>query len=237
VTAVRRARRDAVSHAHDRLRGLILRGAIAPGSELSQVELARRVGVSTTPLREALRRLEAEGLIDTRHNRRPVVRPFMVEELDSIYAARILLECLVVRLTVPSLSANRLGRLRDAVATMVGTDHAGGATPEWQDAHFAFHQELVAGAAPAMKAEIDNLMARADRYVRLGVREDSPSVLAVVDAEHAALEQSCRGGDGHAAAALLGAHLAHAAHTIASYLAPGSPLPAVDTAARMTFAP
>lgn len=233
----RRARPDAVSHAHERLRGLILHGAIAPGSELSQVELARRVGVSTTPLREALRRLEAEGLVDTRHNRRPVVRPFMVDELDSVYAARILLECLVVRLTVPAMPASRIGRLRDAVATMAGTDHSNGAAPEWQDAHFAFHQELVAGAAPALKVEIDNLMSRADRYLRLGIREDSPNVLAVVDAEHAVLAQACRDGDGEAAAALLAAHLAHAAHTVSSYLAPGSPLPAVDTAARTTFEP
>jgi DNA-binding GntR family transcriptional regulator len=238
-----RPRRDAVSHAHDRLRRLIVGGAIAPGSELSQVELARRVGVSTTPLREALRRLEAEGLIDTRHNRRPVVRPFMVEELDSIYAARILLECLALRLTVPEMTARQLGTLGDAARTMAGdgaptiagTDHGGGATSEWQDAHLAFHQGLVAGAAPALKVEIGNLMARGDRYVRLGVGADPPPVLAVVDAEHAAIEQACQDRNAIAAAALLGAHLAHSAHTIGSYIAPGIPLPAVEMAARTTY--
>jgi DNA-binding GntR family transcriptional regulator len=229
------ARRDAVTQAHTRLRGLIVRGAIAPGSELSQVELARRVGVSTTPLREALRRLEAEGLIDTRHNHRPRVRPFMIDELDSIYAARILLECLALRLTVPAMTAKQLARLSETVATMAAANHGAGATPPWQDAHFAFHQRLVAGAAPALKLEIDNLMARADRYIRLGIGADSPSVLALVDAEHAAIEQACRDGDGLAAASLLSSHLAHAARTIGTYIAAGRPLPAVAMAARMAY--
>ena len=103
-------RPDAVTLAHTRLRRLIVRGAIAPGSELSQVELARRLGVSTTPLREALRRLEAEGLVDSRRNRRPRVRAFDVEELDSIYAARVLLEWLAVRLTVPLMDARITAR-------------------------------------------------------------------------------------------------------------------------------
>jgi DNA-binding GntR family transcriptional regulator len=231
----RASRRDAVTHAHTRLRGLIVRGAIAPGSELSQVELARRVGVSTTPLREALRRLEAEGLIDTRHNRRPRVRPFQIEELDSIYGARILLECLALRLTVPTMTDAQLEGLRETVVTMADANRGGGATPAWEDAHLAFHQRLVAGAAPALLAEIDNLMARGDRYIRLGIRGDTPSVLATVDAEHAAIEEACRRRDALAAASLLGAHLAHSARTIGSYIAPGRPLPTVAMAATTTY--
>jgi DNA-binding GntR family transcriptional regulator len=228
-------RRDAVAHAHARLRALIVRGAIAPGSELSQVELARRVGVSTTPLREALRRLEAEGLIDSQRHRRPRVRPFKLEELDSIYAARIMLECLALRLTVPEMTARQLGSLQGTVTTMAGANHGGGATAIWENAHLAFHQALVAGAAPALKVEIDNLMARGDRYVRLGIGADTPSVLALVDAEHASIEQACQEHNAIAAASLLGAHLAHAAHTIGSYIAPGSPLPSVEMAARTRY--
>src|SRR5580693_10243624 len=101
-------RQDSVASAHARLRRLIVRGALAPGSELSQVELARRTGVSTTPLREALRRLEAEGLVESRRNRRPRVRPFDCEDLDSVYAARVLLEPPALRITVPRLGAGDL---------------------------------------------------------------------------------------------------------------------------------
>ncbi|MGH2850142.1 MAG: FCD domain-containing protein [Solirubrobacteraceae bacterium] len=94
----------------------------------------------------------------------------------------------------------------------------------------AFHQELVAGAAPPLKVQIDNLMARGDRYIRFGIRGDPPDVLAVVDEEHRSIEAACRKHDALGAAALLGAHLAHSAHTIASYIAPGGSLPSVDAA-------
>ncbi len=230
-------RADSVATAHARLRRLIVRGTLAPGSELSQVELARRVGVSTTPLREALRRLEAEGLVDARHNHRPRVRPFDVVELDSIYAARILLECLGLRLAVASMTAAQLAGVRASLETMAGARSACGAvTARWEDAHEAFHQGLVAGVAAPLKAQIDGLMARGDRYVRLGIRWDRPSTLAAVEAEHAAIGAACEAGDAPRAADLLGAHLEHSARTIASYLAPGAPLPAVTAASRTTYA-
>ena len=230
-------RQDSVASAHARLRRLIVRGALAPGSELSQVELARRVGVSTTPLREALRRLEAEGLIDSRHNRRPRVRPFDVEELDSIYAARILLECLGLRLTVPSMTAGQLAGLRANVATMAEARSAGGGvTARWEDAHEAFHEGLVAGVMRPLKAQIDGLMARGDRYVRLGTRGDAPSVLETVQSEHAAIGAACQAGDAPGAARLLAGHLAHSAHAIGSHIAPGEPLPAVTVAHETTYA-
>ena len=231
------SREDSVASAHARLRRLIVRGAIAPGSELSQVELARRVGVSTTPLREALRRLEAEGLVDSRHNRRPRVRPFDVEELDSIYAARILLECLALTLTVPTMGPEALAGLRRALATTAQARGAGGGvTTRWEDAHEAFHQGLVAGVAAPLKEQIDALMARGDRYVRLGIRWDSPSVLATVEVEHGAIVGACEAADAPGAAAALATHLEHSAHTIGSYIAPGKPLPAVTAAARTTYA-
>jgi len=229
-------REDAVTRAHARLRRLIVRGTIAPGSELSQVELARLAGVSTTPLREALRRLEAEGLVDSRRNRRPRVRAFAVEELDSIYAARIMLEPLALRLTVPSMTGRQLAGLREALETMAGAKRKdGSATPLWEEAHVAFHEGLLAGASPWLRIQISPLMARGDRYVRLGIRGDTPSVLAVVATEHALIEAACRRGDAIGAASLLAAHLAHSARTIGSYIGPGRPLPGVDAALQTTY--
>ena len=70
----------------------IVTGEIPPGAELSQVKLAEITGVSTTPVREALRQLEVEGLVESRRNRRPRVPSFDPEDLDAVYASRILLE-------------------------------------------------------------------------------------------------------------------------------------------------
>ena len=120
---------------------------------------------------------------------------------------------------------------------MAGSRGAGGGvTAGWEDAHEAFHQGLVAGVAPPLKAQIDGLMARGDRYVRLGIRWDTPSVLATVESEHAAISDACQARDAPAAAALLARHLEHSALTIGSYIAPGEPLPAVTAAARTTYA-
>jgi DNA-binding GntR family transcriptional regulator len=109
-------------------------------------------------------------------------------------------------------------------------------SPRWEDAHEAFHQGLVAGVMRPLKVQIDGLMARADRYVRLGIRWDAPSVLETVQSEHAAIAEACYAEDAPAAAALLAGHLAHSAHTIGSYIAPGEPLPAVTAAHETTYA-
>lgn len=68
----------------DRLRTMIVTGATVPGTYLSQVKLAAALGVSTTPLREALRQLEAEGLVESRRNRRPRVPPFNPRDLEGV---------------------------------------------------------------------------------------------------------------------------------------------------------
>jgi DNA-binding GntR family transcriptional regulator len=217
------SRPDNVAIAHERLREAILSGELAPGSELSQVELARRVGLSTTPLREALRRLEAEGLVDARRNRRPLVRAFELSDLDSVYGSRILLESLAVALTVPAIDP---GPLWDELAAM----RSAGSPVAWEPAHERFHLLLVAGAPEALREQITTLMARGDRYRRIAVRGDDPPARAVGDAEHEAIARAARDGAGVRCAALLAAQLARSAGTVRDRLAAGGGLPAVDAA-------
>jgi DNA-binding GntR family transcriptional regulator len=224
---------DAVARAHAQLRGLIVRGALAPGRELSQVELARRTGVSTTPLREALRRLEAEGLVESRPNRRPRVRPFDGEDLDSVYAARVLLEPLAVRLTVPRLSVSDLTGLRERLAAMRRIA-APADIAAWERAHHAFHRRLIAAAPKPLRDQIETLMARADRYRRIAVRDDTPDGRALGDAEHEAIVEACEAHDATGAAALLRAQLARSARTVHAILVPGGMLPALDAALEET---
>ena len=228
---------DAVARAHAQLRGLIVRGVLAPGAQLSQVELARRTGVSTTPLREALRRLEAEGLVESRPNRRPIVRPFACDDLDSVYAARVLLEPLALRMTVGRRCPEDAAALREALAAMrrsAGAERGEASTWErsaWEQAHNEFHLRLIAAAPGPLRDQIETLIARADRYRRIAVREDTPEGRAIGDAEHEAIVHACETGDADAAAAMLCTQLARSARTVQKLVVgAGVELPALDTA-------
>jgi DNA-binding GntR family transcriptional regulator len=95
-------------HAYDELRRKILQGELAPGATFSQVQLSTQLGVSRTPLREAVRLLQMEGLLRTDPRRRVRVSPLSTEDFEDLYAIRIALESLAVRLTVPQLSEAEL---------------------------------------------------------------------------------------------------------------------------------
>ena len=86
------------------LRESILNGALPPGESLSQVQLATKLGVSRGPLREAVRMLQREGLVEAEVNRRGRVSSFSIDDLEQLYAMRIVHESLAIRITVPRFS-------------------------------------------------------------------------------------------------------------------------------------
>src|SRR5918998_1911085 len=100
------------------LREQILSGELPEGSVLSQVKLAERFGVNRTPLREALRMLQREGLIDAQYNRGVQVSRLSTADLEDLYAQRIVTEALGVRLTVPTLTRDDIAELRGLLAEM-----------------------------------------------------------------------------------------------------------------------
>src|SRR5438067_8668016 len=106
---------------HDLLRDRILGGELAPGSVVSQAHLARDLGVSRSPIREACRMLEREGLVVSRHNHRIQVADFSIGDLEQLYAARLVLEPLALTVRVPRLP------VADVVSVVGGLPDAGDA--------------------------------------------------------------------------------------------------------------
>jgi DNA-binding transcriptional regulator YhcF (GntR family) len=92
--------RQAIPHVHAYLRECILNGTLTPGTKLSQVTLAEQLGISRTPLREVLRMLQEEGLVENEPNQRTRVAGLDPEELDDVYASRILMETLALSMTI-----------------------------------------------------------------------------------------------------------------------------------------
>lgn len=163
----------AASAAHAELRGRILSGQLAGGTILSQVELAAEMGISRTPLREALRMLQEEGLVEAEPNRRCRVAGFDAEDLDTTYGTRLMLEALGMRLTMPTLRQSAL----DHAASLLDTLEALGgpaAGPEWHDAHHQFHRIFVSGAPEPLLNQIRSYAQRSERYMYQEARSTAP---------------------------------------------------------------
>jgi DNA-binding GntR family transcriptional regulator len=151
-----------VAIVHDRLREEILSGRI-PAGETSQVALARDLNVGRTPLREALRMLQREGLVISEPNRRVRVANLSPDDAEELYVMRVALEAVAVRITVPTLGSSGLAELEGLLAQMDhymrAQDHAGLRNP-----HRAFHARLVSAGGQRVTTAISQLFDHAERY-------------------------------------------------------------------------
>jgi DNA-binding GntR family transcriptional regulator len=201
---------------HDRLRRAILQGEFDPTVPLSQVQLAARLGVSRTPLREALRMLQREGLIDSEPNRRVRVAELSVADLEQLYASRVLLEALAVRLTVPAFTQQDLDELRQALSRM--TELKGRDVDVWEAAHHSFHRLLRRYAGERIGRQADDLSDHTERYRRVYMAE--PRAWSAAAAEHTAIVDACVAGDAALASTHLARHLARTALTLIALFSP-----------------
>jgi DNA-binding GntR family transcriptional regulator len=106
--------RNASSAATELIRQAIIDGRLPPGRRLKEEELARELGISRTPVREALLMLHAEGLVDNAPNRGAAVRSHSVEDLDDLYQLRALLEGYSTRRAASRLSDDEIRELRES---------------------------------------------------------------------------------------------------------------------------
>jgi DNA-binding GntR family transcriptional regulator len=162
---------DRVTEIHDALRESIIRGELEPGQIISQVKLAREFEVGRTPLREALRMLQREGLVEGEFNRRVRVAPFSVADFEQLYALRILIESHGVRVGVPRFSTEELDQLELDAAEMADSAHARD-LPRWEQAHRKVHLGLMVHAGERSQEQTRTLIDHARRYRHLFIRND-----------------------------------------------------------------
>lgn len=216
---------------HDHLRWLILDGLLPPGTELKQAELARVFDVSRTPLREAFRMLQEEGLIDADINHRGRVTGLDVADLDCLYAARISLEAMGVRVTAGRLTRQEV---QEASAHLHDMDRAEEATDAtaWHEAHRAFHRVLVCRCTPTVLRTITSYAERSERYLR-ALQDRHPGVFPQRRQEHYDLFAAVMAGAPERATQLITRHLARTARRVIDDLAPGREAPDVGQATVM----
>lgn len=221
----------AAAQVHTRLRQMILDGTVPPGTVLSQVQLAQEIGVSRTPLREALRMLQEEGLVLAEYNHRVRVADIDISELEYFYASRIMLESLAIALTVPCLSQEDIDRLASTLDQM----HAASERRDmenWDEGNKQFHAILSSYTEGHMRETIRRSIDASERYRRIKLQNLARS-WEVAEMEHMAIFEACREGNRDAAVELLARHLARTALTVIALADPEYEPTAVRTALRL----
>jgi DNA-binding GntR family transcriptional regulator len=171
----------------DVVRTLILRARIAGGQPLRQDAIAKWFGVSHIPVREALRQLTAEGLVELHSKRGAFVAPLRPDEAEEILEIRLTLEIRAVSLALPHWTETTFDRLE----ANLDEAESCGSIDRWSDLNRAFHDGLYAACArPRMLALIASLNANVERYIRLLVSRSDYRLQA--QREHRAILASAR---------------------------------------------
>jgi DNA-binding GntR family transcriptional regulator len=199
------------------LREEILRGEVAPGQALRQEELAERFGVSRLPVRDALLRLEAQGLVHVYPNRGAFVISLSADEVTEIYELRILLEGDIIERAVPRMTPEHWRQIDAAHAEATRT--AGG--PEWVDGDWKFHRALYEPAGrPRQLAMIEQLRSTVARYS--SAYDALPTSTAEWLADHDTILAACRARASVAARRRVEDHLRRAMELVLARMAAGA---------------
>ncbi|MET7394338.1 GntR family transcriptional regulator [Dactylosporangium sp. NPDC005572] len=195
----------ASERAVEQLRERILGGEYAPGERLGEVDLAEKLGVSRTPVREALRRLSAEGLVELTTNKGARVVEYPREDLDHIFEIRARLEGLAARSAATTASAADIDRL-DAIATELKEHSEAGRLEEVYRLNADYHATLngLAGS-PVVAATVAHLV-HASVLMRTLHAFDEAAHRRSVN-HHLEIVAALRARDGDWAEAVMRAHL------------------------------
>jgi len=202
----------AARRAYAEVKERLLDGRFAGGTLLSENEIAQRLQVSRTPVRQAFVQLEAEGLLELYPRRGALVVPISPSEAEDVFEARLLIEQHAAR-RAAAHGAGALASLGAALRDHIADQEAGqaeesGAAFAWSDR--AFHRAIVeAGGNRLLTRQYDALRDRHQRIAAVTVAQD-PSRIERFIAEHREIAEAFGAGDAERAASLLGAHLAGA---------------------------
>jgi DNA-binding GntR family transcriptional regulator len=199
-----------------RLRMLIVRGDLAPGQQLLETDLSEALGVSRTPLREALKQLASEGLVELRLNRSTIVAPLRRDELIELFEALSGIERCAAELAAIRMVARDVEQL-EAMQVRIERHHGRGEMRDYFEVNQQIHRAIVCFARNSvLKATHDVLLPRAERARFFGL-----SVLGRWDEsvrDHQEILEALRAGDADRAGRLLGQHVRRTGEVVAGTL-------------------
>lgn len=204
-------RRITADYIADALRRAINVGQLPDGAELNQVELATHFGVSRVPVREALRQLQAEGLIESRAHRLSLVRGTDPDRLVEVFSLRALIEGWLIERAVPHIDAETIETARKINKRLrEESDH-----PSWLELNTEFHNVLFRSSGAEEGIELlGPLRQRSERYTRLWSRGNGVHRPRQTCAEHEKILNLIAAGDAAGARAASEEHVMHTCEAV-----------------------
>lgn len=202
LSEARTARFTAHEYARDSLRRAILRGELETGSRVPQVAWAKRLEISTTPVREALRDLATEGMVELDAHRGAFVSRLTFEQVEEIYSIRQILEPAAMRDAARSMTPSTMARV-EHLHSMLDEQLSLG---RWAEVHSEFHDALLTDLrSDRLVRTVINLRNSAAPYVAAARRRQGTALTHAK--EHRDLLDALRAGDEERAATVSLQHL------------------------------
>lgn len=199
------------------LRLAIIQGVLKEGQQLLQDEIAAKFGTSKIPVREALRKLEAQGFVTINPHRGAAVKTFSLKEVLEAFELRLVLEPMLLEKAIPLITSKDLDQ---AVATLDALAEEED-TSRWGELNWEFHAVLYRPADRARTlAFLENLHKHIDCFVRLQI--DLNVRKEVSQAEHEAILSACENKDAELAKSHLKNHIEGVGELISRYEYDGS---------------
>ncbi|WP_395109692.1 GntR family transcriptional regulator [Actinomadura sp. SCN-SB] len=204
-------RRVTADYIAEALRNAINSGKLIDGAVLNQVELAAHFGVSRVPVREALRQLQAEGLIENRAHRLSQVRGTDPDRLVQVFSLRALIEGWLIEQAVPNIDPATIAQAREINERLrKESDH-----PAWLGLNAEFHELLMrpSGAVEGLEL-LAPLRMRSERYTRLWSKGNGVHRPVETCAEHDQILDLIEAGDAEGARAAAEEHVRHTCRAV-----------------------
>lgn len=196
---------------YGQLRNAILNGVFAPGQMLRQDEVATKMGVSRSPLREALPRLEAEGIVVLHPRRGYAVAELHPDEINEVFELRMLLESHIAKQSIAKRTEADIARvysIANQMREIGGATNDSDALAKWFELNASFHDALLEPAKmPHYMRSLATARGVIEAYIRAEVRLTGG--LQEAQAEHAQLAQAFVNGDTESFTELTRTHSQH----------------------------
>lgn len=212
-TAQRKVAGTATERAYGELRKRILEGSLAEGAPIRQDEVAADLGISKIPVREALVRLQSEGLVVFTPNAGATVAVLTAADYVEMLDLRLAIECRALELAVPNMAPSDLAQARRLLDAYSRHENAS----EWSELNAQFHDCLYAPAnRPRLLAMIRSVRDHMGKLMRLRVTEAAGHDRS--HQEHLKILAACEEGNAARAVALLRKHIEHTQREVQAYL-------------------